>query len=211
MQKDLPDITARHSSVHLRPGGTAFHRGTRRFTLLWLAFMSILGYSLPGITAELPVAADWSLTSGDGISIRLSDVADEQTTVLFFWATWCPYCKALMPHLQSMRLEYGDDVRILAISIFEDGEPVAFINDAGYDFTVLLNGDDIAKAYGITGTPGVLIVNGDRKVHFDLRRVSPPPRPTTNEASSNRQKAAYLAPYWASEIRKGIDSLAAVK
>ncbi|MCP5091039.1 MAG: redoxin domain-containing protein, partial [Gammaproteobacteria bacterium] len=28
----------------------------------------------------------------------------QQPVILLFWATWCPYCKALMPHLQSIRL-----------------------------------------------------------------------------------------------------------
>jgi hypothetical protein len=45
-----------------------------------------------------------------------------------------------MPHLQSIRLEYGDAVEILAINIMEDGDPVRYIADAGYDFTLLLSG-----------------------------------------------------------------------
>ncbi len=31
--------------------------------------------------------------------------------IYLFWASWCPYCKALMPHLQSIQVEYGADFR----------------------------------------------------------------------------------------------------
>ncbi len=30
----------------------------------------------------------------------------EGPTIILFWATWCPYCKALMPHLQSIVDEF---------------------------------------------------------------------------------------------------------
>jgi hypothetical protein len=33
---------------------------------------------------------------------------------VLFWATWCPYCKALMPHVQSNLDEYGKQVRVVA-------------------------------------------------------------------------------------------------
>lgn len=158
----------------------------------------------PALAQDKPqIAPDWQLTSADGASVRLSEVAGEQTSILFFWATWCPYCKALMPHLQSMKIEYGDRIEVFAISVFDDGDPAGFVRDAGYDFTVLLDGDGVAGDYGITGTPGVLIVDRRQAVQFDLRGLQPLELP---EKWNNRRKAAYLAPYWAAEVRKRLDT-----
>ena len=87
---------------------------------------------------DLGSSPDWTLTTADGVALTLSETVAEQPVVLLFWATWCPYCKALMPHLQSIRLEHGDDVKILALHFNDDkGDPVAFIRDKGYDFTLL--------------------------------------------------------------------------
>lgn len=150
-------------------------------------------------------AADWSLLSAAGETIRLSEAVQQQPVLLFFWASWCPYCKALMPHLQSMRLEYGEQLRVLAVNFRENGDPVAFIADAGYDFTVLPDGDEVAAAYDVYATPGVVIVDSDMTIRFDLRSLPQRDPPRTNKPASHRRKAAYRAPYWAAEIRKNID------
>jgi len=169
-------------------------------TLLSLSIMTSAG------TTRL--APDWELDSISGESVRLSDVVHEQPVVLLFWASWCPYCKALMPHLQSMQLEYGDKIRILAINFADkDADPVAYIRNAGYDFTVLLEGDAVASAYRIYGTPGIVIVDQEREVRFDLRKTSLPKELALDESANNKRKAAYRAPYWASEIRKSIDEI----
>ena len=127
--------------------------------------------------------------------------------ILFFWATWCPYCKALMPHLQSIRLEYGDKVKILAINIRDKNDPVAFVEKAGYDFTVLPHGDEVAELYEIYGTPGIIIVDREQRMRFDLRALPQLDIPSNGEKMSNSKKAAYKAPYWAAEIRKALDSV----
>ena len=163
--------------------------------------------ALPAPVQGAETAPDWTLVSSEGQTVRLSDEVIQQTTVLFFWASWCPYCKALMPHLQSMRLEYGEDIKILAINFRDDGDPVAFIESAGYDFTVLPGGDEVAAAYGIKGTPGLIIVDSKQQIQFDLRAL-PRQDPLPAEGSvSHKRKAGYRAPYWAAEIRKGIDSI----
>jgi thiol-disulfide isomerase/thioredoxin len=69
---------------------------------------------------ETRVAPDWTLQTAEGHTVTLSEVAAERPVVLLFWATWCPYCKALMPHLQSIDLEYGDRIEILAIHFRDD-------------------------------------------------------------------------------------------
>ncbi len=167
----------------------------------------IIVFSQYASAADSFVAPDWTLVAADGQAINLNDESQKQTTVLFFWATWCPYCKALMPHLQSVVLEYGDKVKVLAINIMEDGDPVEFIENAGYDFTLLLNGDDVASTYRVTGTPGVFVVDQNRVIRFDLRRLPIIEPPWTGKPASNRRRAAYRAPYWAAVIRRSIDAV----
>ena len=112
-----------------------------------------------------------------------------------------------MPHLQSIRLEYGNDIGILAINIMEDGDPASYITEAAFDFTLLLNGDPVAKKYGITGTPGVVIVDTNQKIRFDLRKLPGLGSGVDGEKLSRKQVAKRLAPYWAAEIRKALDTL----
>jgi thiol-disulfide isomerase/thioredoxin len=158
--------------------------------------------------AEQRLAPDWTLKTPEGVPITLSEVAAKQPVLLLFWATWCPYCKALMPHLQSIDLEYGDKIEILAIHFRDDkGDPVGFVRDAGYNFTLLTNGNDVAELNGIWGTPGVLIVDTDRVIHFDLYAVPKPEFPESDETLSHREKAGYRAPFWAAEIRKSLDTV----
>ena len=151
------------------------------------------------------VAPDWTLMSSEGKATRLSVEVRQQPVVLFFWATWCPYCKALMPHLQSIRLEHGDEVKVLAINFIEKGDPVGFMKDLGYDFTVLPEGDEVAAIYGVYGTPGVMLVDQDRQIRFDLRQLPQLDLPNDGSKTSHKKKAAYLAPYWAAELRKSIN------
>lgn len=145
------------------------------------------------------IAADWTLTSTDGVPVTLSEIVADQPVIVLFWATWCPYCKALMPHLQSIRLEHGESVKVLAIHFRDDkGDPVAFIRDAGYDFTLLQDGEDVARLYDVWGTPGVIIVDRDMKIRFNLYslpRLDPP---------GSASRATLLAPHWAAEIRKAL-------
>jgi len=112
-----------------------------------------------------------------------------------------------MPHLQSIRLEFGDDVKILAINIFEDGDPAGFMQKAGYDFTLLLDGDKVADRYGVTGTPAVFVLDSERKIRFDLRKLPRREPPETDKPASNSREAAFRAPFWAAEIRKSIDEV----
>jgi len=177
-----------------------------RYILIVLPLVLLQAGYAPASAAD--VAPDWSLVSSTGETVRLSDEIRQQTTVLFFWATWCPYCKALMPHLQSIRLEYGDDVKILAINFRDDNDPVAFIENAGYDFTVLPDGDAVAASYGVHATPGVIIVDKDQTVRFDLRKLPKhEPLPDNKQGLSHKRKAAYRAPYWAAAIREAIDDV----
>lgn len=175
-----------------------------RLTLLLTAFTLFLSGTVAADEAR--VAPDWTLQSISGETVTLSEVAAEQPVIVIFWATWCPYCKALMPHIQSVRLEYGDEIRVLAVHFRDDnGDPVAFMENAGYDFTVLPDGDEVAELNGIWGTPGVLIIDRDRNIRFDQYALPKYDLPAAGKSPSHGKKAAYKAPYWAAELRKALD------
>ncbi len=113
------------------------------------------------------IISDWTLTSATGKDINFYKDSANRISIILFWATWCPYCKALMPYLQQVADEYrGEAVNFYALNVWEDGEPVKFMRENGFTFTLLLRADYIAKDYGIKGTPGLLVVDKDHRVRY---------------------------------------------
>jgi thiol-disulfide isomerase/thioredoxin len=152
------------------------------------------------------------LTLADGRD--LVTVAAGRPIVVLFWASWCPYCKALMPHLQSMLDEYTPDrLEVLAISFREDEPEDAqkMLDAQGYDFVTELDGDQLADSWGATATPRVYLVGADGRLLYDLQAdQSEPNRRYLTAPSSHAGKAARIAPHWAAQLRNAIDrSLAA--
>ena len=206
-------VAQRHPEIILRRGWSIAAHGIQTQGTLMRKLRISLAAALAAVTAlavASPAMADvspnWTLESASGETIELQRQVSERPQVVLFWATWCPFCKALMPHLQSIKFEHGDDIDILAVSIREDGDPVAYLNDNGMNFIALPDGDEVAALYEIRGTPGVLIIDGDREIRFDLRDVQARARAVVTEAQgeNRRGRAAGVSPYLAAEIRKSL-------
>jgi len=133
------------------------------------------------------------------------------TTIVLFWASWCPFCKALMPHLQSIIDEYNYEVRVLALNIREDENPEEYLKEYGYEFLLIPEAEEIAESWGVKGTPGLYLADKSGQVVFNLRAIPknayPPERFANNEELKMYQKAARGAPFWAAHLRKAIDRL----
>ena len=129
---------------------------------------SLLMAALLGLFAAAAVAAPvpaWHGKGADGQAIDFDPQHLQRPAVLLFWATWCPYCKALMPYLQKVYDAAGKDrLDVYAIDFKdEDGDPVAELRERGNTFTLVRDGDAIAAQYGVKGTPGLFLVgvNGE--------------------------------------------------
>ena len=163
---------------------------------------------LQPVYAQDVVAPAFKLANAAGEQVSLPR-AHEGVDIYLFWASWCPYCKALMlPHLQSMRLEYGDDVTIYALNIRDDEPPELFMSERGYDFILIPEADSIMELYGVRPTPALFLVDGKGMIRFNLYDMIIADS-SDFKALSHGVKAGHRAPYWSAEIRQEIDQILA--
>ena len=125
--------------------------------LLWSLLFGI--EPLKSKTDEL--AVNFSLLDLNGREIFLSDFKDKPI-ILFFWTTWCPFCREELRFLEDTYPGLvKEGLELFAINI---GEPAYKINNFlkkyFLTFTTLLDRDsDIARAYKIIGVPTYVVIN----------------------------------------------------
>ena len=164
-----------------------------------------------GSATEAQVNQDWqppafAVELADGSTFRYPEDL-ERPTIVLFWASWCPYCKALMPHLQSILDEHPGEVQVLALAIRDDGDPAAMLAEYGYEFRLAPAADAVAEAWGVKGTPGLFLATADGRVVFDRMRVPATGPAGSEEGMKHYQKAARRAPLWAARLRSALDEL----
>ncbi|NMH68913.1 redoxin domain-containing protein [Bacillus sp. RO3] len=93
-------------------------------------------------------APDFELTTLEGETIKLSDYQGKKV-ILNFWATWCPPCKAEMPHMESYYEDYAEEenVEILAVNLtsMDDGKKAVQQFVDGYELTFPIPMDEEGK------------------------------------------------------------------
>lgn len=120
-----------------------------------------------GTASGQQTVPDWTLENAAGEQVNFRTHSAGRPAVLLFWATWCPYCRELMPELEAVRAEFATgDVIFYALDIWEDGDPVRYMRERGFGFELLLDADPVAAQYGVKGTPSLLVVDADRRVVY---------------------------------------------
>lgn len=116
------------------------------------------------------IAPDWEVARPGGERVSFHADSGGSVSVVLFWATWCPFCRTLMPHLQKLADEFvGKQVRFYALNVWEDADAAAHMRKHGFTFELLLAAEAAAQAWGVKGTPGLFVIGTDRRVRY-LRR-----------------------------------------
>ncbi len=117
-------------------------------------------------------APPWSLMTPGGETVSLEDLRG-RVVVMDFWATWCGPCRVVMPSLQELHETLGDRVTVVGINVWESGDPAAFMEENGYTYTMVLNGDDVASEYMVEGIPTFYVIAQDGTVAFHAVGADP--------------------------------------
>ncbi|KDM92474.1 TlpA family protein disulfide reductase [Photobacterium galatheae] len=142
-----------------------FHKG-------WQAMVMALALSLPAVqAAETDQTAPlFTATTLSGQEFKLSDYLGKQPVYLKFWATWCSYCKAEMPHLNAIEKQFGDEVKVVSVNVgFNDSVAniQQFFRQEGYDIPTIFDAKgEITQMYQVVGTPQHILIDKDGKVAY---------------------------------------------
>jgi peroxiredoxin len=112
----------------------------------------IAGYLAPAFT----------LDTYQGESVSLADFQG-QPVVLNFWATWCPPCRAEVPHFQDAGLKYNGLATIIGV---DQGEPNSLVSDFaaqfGVTYPMLLDPDnDVNRQYRVRALPTTVFIDSN--------------------------------------------------
>ena len=171
--------------------------GRRDLSTIVLAFTALLIVGGASADDSSSDALQWSGTDFSGARVEFPAALAGKPTVMVFWATWCPYCTALMPYLGEVQSELGEDaVNILTVNVFEDGEldPAEHIAALDFPMIAVANGDPIAELYSVRFTPGLMIVDGDGNLVWTRESTDLPPGKT-------------VAEFWAGQVREQLEAL----
>ena len=145
-------------------------------------------------------APTWVANDTEDRRLAFPELLQGKPAVMVFWATWCPYCKAFMPSLESILDDYADHgVKVLAINTREepDGDPTGYLEDLGFSLTGILDGDAIAADYDVHFIPGLMVVDGTGTVSWRRESTDLPP-------------GRVLSELWSAEVRAALDAALAV-
>ncbi|KON87580.1 thiol:disulfide interchange protein [Sporosarcina globispora] len=112
------------------------------------------------------LAPDFELTDMEGDTVKLSDYRGK-AVLLNFWASWCPPCRAEMPHMEKLFNKYKDEnFDILAVNLTNteknSGDAEKFVKELGLTFSIPMDVKGAVGAdYNIMAYPTSYFIDSD--------------------------------------------------
>ncbi|HRP02663.1 MAG TPA: TlpA disulfide reductase family protein [Candidatus Kapabacteria bacterium] len=116
-------------------------------------------------------APDFSLLDANGKTVTLQSLQGK-VVVIDFWGTWCRWCVKAMPKLEALRKEYENNSKVIVMGIScqepESANPSKFMLENNIHYNTLLNGDEVAQKFGVSGFPTLFVLSKEGKIVHSL-------------------------------------------
>jgi thiol-disulfide isomerase/thioredoxin len=149
---------------------------SRRRWLRWggeIAFAVLILFAIQwwqGRDAPRGTAPEFAGQMADGQAMSLGDwraAHPGQAVAIYFWAEWCPICKAQEGNIEALRA--GHPVLTVAMQSGSPTEVARVLRTRGLDWPTLIDANGaIAARYGLHGVPALVVVDSAG----DLRSVA---------------------------------------
>ncbi len=124
--------------------------------ILMILILLILGF------AKKALASDIMLNDLNGKAVNLSQSSKGKPVILFFWTTWCPYCRSEIKVLNQRHAQIEKEgIVVFGINVGEpDYKVQRFFKDYQLNFRMLLDQVGLlADKYGLMGVPTYMFLD----------------------------------------------------
>jgi thiol-disulfide isomerase/thioredoxin len=109
----------------------------------------------------------------NGDRIDLFQMSQAEPVLLYFWASWCPVCKAVSPAVEALRDEYA--VVTVALSSGSREEVLSFAREHDLGFVIVNDeGGDLARTWNVRGTPTIAVLYRGQVTSMTSGITTPP-------------------------------------
>ncbi|MGY6557957.1 MAG: TlpA family protein disulfide reductase [Nitritalea sp.] len=108
-----------------------------------------------------------TFTNAAGETVQLADFKGK-TLFINIWATWCPPCRAEMPHIDALYEKVAsEDLLFLMVSVDQEAEKAfRFHEQKGFHFPVLHAGAGLSPSLQSQSIPTTVVVSPEGKIAF---------------------------------------------
>lgn len=130
-----------------------------------------------------------------------------KVVVIDFWATWCPPCRAAIPHMNDLHNEFSDSAVFIGLSdekqkAFDDGMRKYKLQPSNFRYSLALDSSARMKnVFKVRGIPHVAVMSSDWTVRWQghpsrltsdlMRKIVDADPGATGAASSNSDPRRY--------------------
>lgn len=112
-------------------------------------------------------APDFRLTDLEGKPLQLSALRGK-VVLLDFWATWCPPCRAEIPHFNELYTAYrAQGLEVIGLAMDQEGPGVVrpFVRENRVSYPIAMDDSRISRAYGpIHGIPTTFLIDRQGRI-----------------------------------------------